>query len=245
MEIKSNYSLSRLFVTKEINVYIDNKSFILILRPVKDFYLDSDWNGCYNIWTGSAKARKELLTTLNGESVSSYVLIKKIIFELGAYANFRKLYDTFKEQLEILLPQLKIDTAKKELIVNGITITEEIWEYIVYLLKLSNGEKVIKPPTFGSEEARQLYLAQKANEEKITSIKSRSNAGDDTGLSKIMLSITYAFPSFTFDYLYNQTMAQIQWLQKHAAGAVSYEVNAQAFAAGNVKKGKKLDFFIK
>jgi hypothetical protein len=60
-----------------------------------------------------------------------------------------------------------------------------------------------------------------------------------------MLSITYAFPSLTFDYLYNQTMAQIQWLQKHAAGAMSYEVNAKAFAAGNVKKGKKLDFFIK
>jgi hypothetical protein len=40
-------------------------------------------------------------------------------------------------------------------------------------------------------------------------------------------------------------MAQILWLQKYAAGAVSYEVNAQAFAAGNVKKGKKLDFFIK
>jgi hypothetical protein len=40
-------------------------------------------------------------------------------------------------------------------------------------------------------------------------------------------------------------MAQIQWLQKYAAGAVSYEVNAKAFAAGNVKKGKKLDFFIK
>lgn len=49
----------------------------------------------------------------------------------------------------------------------------------------------------------------------------------------------------TIDYLVDQTMAQIQWLQKHAAGAVSYEVNAQAFAAGNVKKGKKLDFFIK
>jgi hypothetical protein len=59
------------------------------------------------------------------------------------------------------------------------------------------------------------------------------------------LAITYAFPSITIDYLLDQTMAQIQWLQKYAAGAVSYEVNAKAYAAGNVKKGKKLDFFIK
>ena len=87
-------------------------------------------------------------------------------------------------------------------------------------------------------------MAQKAAEEKIKKIKSQGN-GDIDALAKMMLSITYAFPSLTFDYLYNQTMAQIQWLQKYAAGAMSYQVNAQAFAAGNVKKGKKLDFFIK
>jgi hypothetical protein len=57
--------------------------------------------------------------------------------------------------------------------------------------------------------------------------------------------ITYAFPSLTIDYLFNQTMAQIRWLQEHAAGAVSYSFNEKAMAAGNVKKGKKLDFFIK
>lgn len=29
-------------------------------------------------------------------------------------------------------------------------------------------------------------------------------------MMKIMLSIIYAFPSLTFDYLFDQTMAQIQ-----------------------------------
>ena len=89
-------------------------------------------------------------------------------------------------------------------------------------------------------------MAQKAYEEKLNKIKS-SNAknNDEDSLIKAMLSIVYAFPSLTFDYLADQTMAQIQWLQKHAAGAVSYEVNARAFAAGNIKKGSKLEFFIK
>lgn len=87
-------------------------------------------------------------------------------------------------------------------------------------------------------------MAQQEREEKIKRIKASKN-GDKDGLIKAFLAITYAFPSLTFDYLFNQTMAQIQWLQKYAAGAVSYEVNAKAFAAGNVKKGKKLDFFIK
>ena len=112
------------------------------------------------------------------------------------------------------------------------------------MLKLSCGEKVVQPPNFDSEEARQLYLAQQEQEERIRKIKAQGNH-DKEGLMKALLAITYKFPSFTVDYLLDQTMAQIQWLQKYAAGAVSYEVNAQAYAAGNVKKGKKLDFFIK
>lgn len=87
-------------------------------------------------------------------------------------------------------------------------------------------------------------MAQREQEEKIAKLK-QSRDGDKDGLAKVLLSITYAFPSITIDYLCNQTMAQIQWLQKYAAGAVSYEVNAQAMAAGNMKKGKKLEFFIK
>ncbi len=87
-------------------------------------------------------------------------------------------------------------------------------------------------------------MAQREQEEKIAKLKQSRN-GDKDGLAKILLSITYAFPSITIDYLCNQTMAQIQWLQKYAAGAMSYEVNAQAMAAGNMKKGKKLEFFIK
>ena len=51
-------------------------------------------------------------------------------------------------------------------------------------------------------------MAQKAAEDKIRKIKSGN--GDKDGLIKAMLSIVYKFPSFTFDYLFDQTMAQIQ-----------------------------------
>ena len=111
------------------------------------------------------------------------------------------------------------------------------------MLRLSCGEKVEKPRTFTSEDERQFYLAQKVMEEKIKKIKTQA-PGDSEGLLKSFLSIQYSF-NLSFEYLAEQTMAQIHWLQKHAAGAVSYEVNAKAFAAGNMKKGKKLDFFIK
>ena len=128
--------------------------------------------------------------------------------------------------------------------INGLIITIEIWEYVIYLLKLTCGEKITQPQIFNSPEERAFYLKQQELEEKIKKIKENKD-GDREGLLKSMLSITYSFPSLTFDYLFNQTMAQIHWLQKMAAGEVSYSVNAQAMAAGNMKRGKKLEFFIK
>ena len=41
MTIKDNYSLSRLFITKEINIFVDDKMFSLKLKTLKDFYIDN------------------------------------------------------------------------------------------------------------------------------------------------------------------------------------------------------------
>ena len=40
MTIKDNYSLSRLFITKDINIFVDDKMFSLRLKTLKDFYID-------------------------------------------------------------------------------------------------------------------------------------------------------------------------------------------------------------
>ena len=167
-----------------------------------------------------------------------------MIFEYGQYNRYRIIATKMREVLVWLIPNINIDMKSKTLSVDGLTITSEIWDYILYILKLICGEKVTQPLSFDSEEARKFFMAQKEKEEKIRRLKEQQNVDKDA-LMKAFLSITYAFPSITIDYLCNQTMAQIQWLQKYAAGAVSYEVNAQAMAAGNMKKGKKLEFFIK
>ena len=75
------------------------------------------------------------------------------------------------------------------------------------MLKLSCGEKVEKPRTFGSEAERKFYLAQKEMDERIKKIKSQKQ-GDSEGLLKAFLSIQYKF-NLSFDYLAEQTMAQI------------------------------------
>lgn len=241
MDIKSNYSITQLFVTKDITITVDGRSILLHLPTLRDLYEDLKWNNIFFLWTRTpTEAQKYYYKPIN----SRYDIIKLIIFDGAQYQEYSELCKLFQKYLTKLFNNVEYNYQTQSVIINNVTITDEIWDYILYLLRLSNGEKVTQPPVFDSEEARKLYLAQQEAEERVRKIKSDA-VGDKDGLIKAFLAITYIFPSITIDYLFNQTMAQIQWLQKYAAGAVSYEVNAQAFAAGNVKKGKKLDFFIK
>ena len=240
MEIKDNFSLFNLFLTKNVKVYVEKNSFLVRVPTIYEFYMNDYLNAVLHMWT---MPLEEIEKAIPIETHSSFELVGNILFQLGIYKEYKAITKSFKDALEFFLPNIEINNAKKQLIVNGVIITEEIWEYIIYILKLSCGEKVEKPRTFSSEDERQFYLAQKKMDERIKKIKSQK-PGDSDNLLKIFLSIQYKF-NLPFDYLAGQTMAQIQWLQQYAAGAVSYEVNAQAFAAGNVKKGKKLDFFIK
>ena len=68
-----------------------------------------------------------------------------------------------------------------------------------------------KPRIFNSEEERAFYMQQLEYEKRIQSIrqKGQSTDGDKEGLIKTCLYVIYAFPSLTFDYLFDQTMAQI------------------------------------
>ena len=240
MEIRDNFNLFNLFLEKKVKIFVDKTSFYVRVPTIKEFSLQETINGIYHVWNLPTDKLKEIIPLPCENSLD---LTKAILFQLGIYKEYSSISDNIKEGLNFFIPGVEIDYKNKELIIEDITITEQIWEYILYILKLSCGEKVEKPHTFASEDERQFYLAQKKIDERIKKIKAQK-PGDSDGLIKSFLTIQYKF-NLSFDYLAEQTLAQIQWLQTHAAGAVSYEVNAQAFAAGNMKKGKKLDFFIK
>lgn len=240
MEIKDNFGIFNLFLNKNVKIYVDQKHFLVRVPTIREFMENESINAIYHMWIlPEDKIAKMLPINCEG----SFDLINNILFFLGMYKEYEQIRNSFKQSLQFFIPNIEIDYKNKKLIVDDITITREIWEYILYLLRLSCGEKIEKPRIFSSEDERQFYLAQKKMEEKIKQIKSQK-PGDSDSLLKSFLTIQYKF-NLSFDYLAEQTLAQIQWLQSYAAGAVSYEVNAQAFAAGNMKKGKKLDFFIK
>lgn len=243
MNITSNYSLTKLFISKIITISINHqKTFNIEVKKIKDFFEDDKWNGVYHLWCNSTKEWKKIL---NIELSSSFEYISLIIFELGKYKQYSNISLSFHKYIQEIIPGIEFDYRHKQMVVNGITITTEIWDYVIYLLKLTCGEKIPQPQIFNSPEEREFFLKQQEMEERIKAIKEKNKSNSQDSLIKSLLRITYSFPSLTFDYLFDQTMAQIHWLQEMAVGEVSYDLHAQAAAAGNVKKGSKLEFFIK
>ena len=240
MEIRDNFNIFNLFLDKQVKIYVNQKFFFLKVPTIREISLNDQLNAVYHMWLLPVDQMSTIVPVEHKESLD---LIRNVLFQFGIYKEYTALVNGFKTVLQFFIPNIQIDFKNKQLIVDNITITNEVWEYILYVLRLSCGEKVEKPRTFASEDERQFYLAQKKMDERIKKIKSQK-PGDSEGLIKSFLTIQYKF-NLSFDYLAEQTLAQIQWLQGYAAGAVSYEVNAQAFAAGNTKKGTKLDFFIK
>ena len=246
MEITHDLSITKLFVNKSVNIIIDDKSsFTIIPKLVKDFVNDDSWNRAFYLLTLDLFGWKEMFNNQVDYDEPLYY-IQLIIFQLAVYQQYRNMADNLEKHLYEILPNLEINKSKKEFIINDVIITPEIWNYVIYVLQLTCGKKVQKPRIFTSPEEKAFFLKQQEMERRIKKIKQNANNQQDAeGIIKSMLAITYSFPSITIDYLFDQTMAQIHWLAKMAAQEVSYRVNAQAFAAGNMKKGKKLEFFIK
>lgn len=230
----------------------------LHLPTVRDLYSKDEVGFFIQLFGTSLKTFKPL-RKLAGQEINTPLQFMKFVFfsPFAQYSEIRAHTRKIKKSFNFFLPDLKIDRQKKEFLLRNIlkeetnkensfvTMTEEICEQIGYLLKLSCGEKASKPVAFSSEASYKFYLAQKEMDDQIASIRARNGSTKNKDvLMKTFLSIEYEFPSYTHEYLLDQTMAQIQWLQKYAAGAVSYKINAQAFAAGNMKKGSKLTFFI-
>lgn len=187
---------------------------------------------------------KELLP--NKEMENEYDYIKLLIFTLGKYKEYSNIASLLKDQLSGLFKDhvVVFDYHNDQISIDDIIITSEIWSYIIGVINLTYGSAKDLPQTFATPEAKALWLKQKALEDKINSVKSKKEPDPDA-IIKVLLSITYSFPSFTFDYLLDQTLAQIHWLRNLAAKQVSYSVQEKACAAGNMKRGSNLEFFIK
>lgn len=154
-----------------------------------------------------------LIAAKNGDikRCSFYNLLVGLVFEFGMYKEYMNFVSILRSGLKAIIPSIVFDNTSHSITAgNGIKLNTEICDYIAYLLKLSCGEKMEKPIQINSEAERRFYLAQKENEEKIAKLRSQGQKDKaKDGLLKSFLFIEYVFPSYTHDYLLNQTMAQI------------------------------------
>ena len=131
MKITDNYSITTLFITKNINIYCDNKIIKLNVPTIKDLYTNLDLNSIYHIWTSSFEDLQKLYFT---PITDCFNAIETMIFEYGQYNRYRIIATKMREVLVWLIPNINIDMKSKILSVDGLTITSEIWDYILYIL---------------------------------------------------------------------------------------------------------------
>ena len=248
MAYENNFDLFQLFIIKDITVWNKENSqenFIIHAPSIKEFYTNNNLTIFINLLNASQKELKSINPFLKG-SIAFKDFLYSCFFELGLYKEFWDFNKNIEDGFKTLIPSLIVDKKQKKIFIKGnLELTNDICNSIQEVVKLICGDnrETVKPT---SKESSDFYEAQKEQEAKIAALRRKTNSEKNKdGLLKTFLFIEYKFPNYTHEYLLNQTMAQIQWLQKYAAGAVSYEVNAEVFAAGNMKKGSKLDFFIK
>ena len=126
MTITSNFGITRLFVSKEIQVTIKDKSeqnFIMRLKSIRETYLDPKWWITYN-WLTRKEAR---IFLKDKENISDLDALKMLLCSLGQYQRFSKLFNDVFYELQEIIPNFKIlNIQKQELAIGDIIITEEI-----------------------------------------------------------------------------------------------------------------------
>lgn len=249
MEITDNFNIDLLFFSKKVKIFIDSQPIEMQVPTTKKMVEDQDFILFYNLFHSfGEKIQKSMPIQIENR----YDLLYQCMFNpiITLTREYHYLKDIMLKGLKFLFEeQLNIDYKNKLIYLKNShysqLIDNQIWEYVIYILEKANGLKTSVSPVFNSPEDEALYKAQQKAQEKINQIKSSNNNNCEDSLMKLFLSIMYSFPNFSIDYLYNQTMAQIFWLTKKAAGARIYDIECQTYAAGNMKKGDKPEFFIK
>lgn len=245
---KNNFDLFQLFITKKVHIWDDHIQFDIRVPTIRDLYTNDSMNLIRHFLTCPRSQLEQFNPLQSKDELDSYHIILTTIFELAPYAEYRAYATKFREGLQRLIPGLKFNNDNHTMTINeNVVLNTDICNYIGYILKLSCGEKVEVPFAAKTAREQKFYSAQRGVEDRIAALRRKNGNSDKTqnSLLKSFLFIEYAFPSYSHDYLLDQTMAQIRWLQQYAAASVSYKVSEKTFAAGNMKKNSKLDFFIK
>ena len=124
LSFKDDFSLTRLFMTKDINVHIsDGGNFIFRCPSVRDLFLNEDMSlTIFCITTSDDKVQNVM--SLKADNRLDF--FEKLIFEFGEYKQINPLVRKILTSLKQLLPGFELNFQTKTFELNHLTITKEI-----------------------------------------------------------------------------------------------------------------------
>lgn len=244
MALQSDFSVFRLFANHSIMIFDENNPFdkvIIKIPSLREKYENSYLNIFYGFFNQGISKFKEMFRKLNLNCDNEFDALK-CIFQLGYLKEFNYYYSSILNSLEFFF------NSKIEYINDTFTIVNQkktldldLFNYVMYLLRLAEGMKVEPPRTFKSDADRKQYEKLLEQEEKIRKIRANGvdikNSGNLDPM-KGFISILIAFPQYSIEDIFNFTSCQIVSLQSYAARIIKYDVEKRAYAAGNLKKLK-------
>ena len=248
MKWTSDYSLEKLFISKEVRLMNEDKQEVIIRVPtIAEHFSHPEINIFNNILGFKKDAIVEIFKhpPFDTEIHSNLELCYNLLIN-GKYKELLSISDAIRKTLNFLF-NTNIKFKEGSITINNsLTLDEDLFEYVIYVLRKSEGMKIEPPRTFKSEADRQRYLEQLAREEKIRKIRATGTNliqnGKQNGKNSIITGlsvITQAYPQYKFeDMLTTMCFEQIAFLQESAVKILNYQVERSAYAAGNLKKLK-------
>ena len=128
MQITSNFSVTKLFASKNISISIIDDSglkqtFILKVKTIRDLLEDIEWGGALSILCMGVDDWGKIIPVVQSEPIDYLTLV---LFELGKYKQYNEFATSLTKYLEELFPGFEMDFKAKQMRVNNITITSEI-----------------------------------------------------------------------------------------------------------------------
>lgn len=241
MEWQNTLSVSRLFLTHDIDLAGPNQEDIVVHIPsLKEFLQQPFYNRFISLFSDEQLADwRNIFKDLGKDELLQLLMTEPQITNLKEFSSLsRSLHDN----LHLILPKFEI--RERRLYSGNTLLTADAIDEILFVLQLGIGQKVERPQHFGPDEEAARLFYERAKAAKARANKIRSEAKDDgrDGLMSMFTMIAYRFP-YTFEQMYDMTIMQLHYLQSTASAMVSYEHGMTAYLTGNAKKPPQ--FFLK
>lgn len=248
MKWTSDYSLEKLFISKEVRLVNEDKQEVIIRVPtIAEHFSHPE----INVFNNVIGYKKDTLIQLfknppfNKELTTEFELTINLLLN-GKYKELMGIADAIRFTLNYLFNTEIIFEEGNIMVNESLTLDEDLFNYVIYILRKSEGMKIEPPRTFKSEADRQRYLEQLAREEKIRKIRAEGKTlianGKQGGKTSVLTGLSIiiqAYPMYSFEFLLNtMCFEQIAFLQQSAGKILKYQIERSAYAAGNLKKIK-------